>query len=367
MRAPRRSAIPDAERRACCAWPMRARSSRPVRQRGTTLVELAIAMTVGLLVLGTVGVIFGGTSHNRASLERAARLTENANYALNVIRNDVAQAGYYDTLTTTAGGFTWQLRDPCLTALADLGWSNPIGTPPPVNAKLEHAPVPIFGIRAADAAPACIPDRKPGTAIVVVRFVGPDATVPANAIGAPFIQLSKCDLETPNKLNLGVVSNDPAAFTMHNIGCATVADVKRFVVRTYYVANCDRCGIDTIPTLKRAELVGNEIVITPLAEGIEDLQVEYGIDANGDGTPDRYLESPDPALGAGFGEWSNVMAVRLYLLARSTNVEPGYKDATRRFNLGPAGYKTAAPDGNKRVLVTSLVRPMNPAGQRETQ
>ena len=93
-------------------------ADRPARQRGTTLVELVIAMTVALLVLGTVGLIFGGTSRNRASLERAARLADNASYAMEVIRNDVAQAGYYDTLTTTAGGFTWQVRDPCVTALA---------------------------------------------------------------------------------------------------------------------------------------------------------------------------------------------------------------------------------------------------------
>ena len=86
------------------------------------MVELVIAMTVALLVLGTVGVIFDGTRRHRTSLERAARLAENANYALEVIRADVAQAGYYDTLTTSAGGFTWQLRDPCTTALGDLGW-----------------------------------------------------------------------------------------------------------------------------------------------------------------------------------------------------------------------------------------------------
>ena len=117
------------------------------------------------------------------------------------MRSDVAQAGYYDTLTTTAGGFTWQLRDPCATALADLGWSNPIGTPPP-NAKLENAPVPIFGIRPVDATPVCTPDRKAARRSLVVRFVGPDATEPAQATGAPFLQLSKCELETPNKLNL---------------------------------------------------------------------------------------------------------------------------------------------------------------------
>ena len=323
-------------------------------------------MTVALLVLGTVGIIFGGTSRHRTSLERAARLAENANYALEVIRADVAQAGYYDTLTTSAGGFTWQQRDPCTTALGDLGWSHPGGTPPPVNARIEHAPVPISGLRGSDATPLCLSDRKPGTAVLVVRFVGPEVTAPADASGAAFLQLSKCELETPNKLNLGAISNDAAAFTLHAIDCATVADVKRFVVRSYYVASCDRCGVDSIPTLKRAELVGDTIVVTPLAQGIDDLQIEYGIDADGDGTPDRFLQMPDAGLGPGFGEWSNVVAVRLYVLARSADVEPGYHEADRRFNLGLAGYTTAAADGYKRALLTSVVRPMNIAGQRET-
>jgi type IV pilus assembly protein PilW len=342
---------------------MRARS----RQAGMTLVELSVAMVVALMVLGALAAVFGGTSRNRTSLERAARLTENAQYAMQVLRDDVAQAGYYDTLTTTAGGFTWRTADPCATAIGDLGWSNPPGTTPPVNAKIENAPVPIFGVRAGDPSPLCIPDRKAGTAILVVRFVGPDATPPAEARGAAFLQLSKCDLETPNKLNLGVFSNDPRNFTLHNLGCGTFADVKRYMARAYYVATCNRCGVDTIPTLKRAELAGDGIVVTPLAEGVENLQLEYGIDGDGDGTPDRFLEQPDAALGAAYGAWSNVMAVKVYLLARSADAEPGYRDTSRQFNLGPAGYAKADDDGHKRVLLTSLVRPMGPAGQRETQ
>ena len=338
---------------------------QPPSQRGTTLVELLVAMTVALLVVGTVAAIFAGTSRNRASLERAARLAENAHYAMELLRNDIAQAGYYDTLTTTAGGFAWRLRDPCATAIGDLGWSHPSGTAPPVNVRIENAPVPIFGLRAADATPPCLPDRMPGTAILVVRFVGPQTTPPALAAGMPHLQLSKCQLETPNKLNLGVFSNVPADFTLRNVGCATVADVKRFTVRAYYVATCDRCGIDTIPTLKRAELTGDGIAVTPLAEGIENLQIEYGLDANGDGTPDRYLDIPDAGLGAAFGEWSNVMAVRIYLVARSIDIEHGYTD-TKEFDLGLAGRKAAANDGFKRTMLTSLVRPMNLAGPRET-
>jgi type IV pilus assembly protein PilW len=113
--------------------------------------------------------------------------------------------------------------------------------------------------------------------------------------------------------------------------------------------------------------VSNEIVVSSLVEGVENFQVEYGLDGNGDGTPDRFLELPDATLGAAFGEWSNVMAVKVYVLARATDAEAGYTDASKRFNLGPAGYKSVAADGYRRVLLTSLVRTMNLAGQRETQ
>ena len=119
------------------------------------------------------------------------------------------------------------------------------------------------------------------------------------------------------------------------------------------------------PIAVTAELVGNEIVVTPVAEGIENLQIEYGFDANNDGTPDRYLNAVDATLGPGYGSWANVMAVRLYVLVRATDTEFGYQDTTKQFNLGQAGYTEVAGDGYKRTLLTSLVRPMGPAGQRE--
>jgi len=102
-----------------------------------------------------------------------------------------------------------------------------------------------------------------------------------------------------------------------------------------------------------------------VAEGVENLQVEYGMDADGDGTPDRYLEYPDAAIAPAYGAWQNVMAVRLYLLVRSTESDAQYTE-TKQFNLGPAGYVAGPNDGNRRVLLTSVVRPMGPAGQRES-
>jgi type IV pilus assembly protein PilW len=335
----------------------------PDRLLGVTMVEVLVAMTVALLVLGTVSTVFLSTSRNRGNLERSARLIENAQYAMNVLRDDITQAGYYDTLTTA--GVNWRIPDPCATAMSELGWSPPGTAPPTAPVAMSNAPVPILGLRPADATPACTPDRKPGTAMLVLHYVGPAATAPVSVGGAPYLQLSKCASDVANVQNLGVFSTKRADFTLRNIDCGTLADIKQYVVHTYYVASCDRCGIDTIPTLKRAELVGNEIVVTPVAEGIENLQIEYGIDANNDGTPDRYLDAVDATLGPGYASWANVMAVRLYLLVRATDTETGYQDTTKQFNLGRAGYTAVAGDAYKRTLLTSLVRPMGPAGQRE--
>jgi len=56
----------------------------------------------------------------------------------------------------------------------------------------------------------------------------------------------------------------------------------------------------------------------------------------------------------------------MYALFRSTDAQPGYVDATKRFNLGPGGVTAPANDGYRRVLLTSVAIPKNPAGRRET-
>src|SRR5256885_2253950 len=90
-------------------------------EHGMTLIELMVAMTLGMLVLGVVTVIFSGTSGNRASLERGGRLAENAAYAVEVLSDEMRMAGFFAETNFT--GVTWQVPDPCATTLATQGWS----------------------------------------------------------------------------------------------------------------------------------------------------------------------------------------------------------------------------------------------------
>ena len=319
------------------------------RERGMSLIELMVAMTLGMLVLGVVTVIFSGTSGNRASLERGGRLAENAAYAVEVLSDEVRMAGFFAETNFT--GVAWQMPDPCATALTAQGWSQAPFT----------APVPITGYQGGEVAPGCISDRKAGTAVVVTRRASADTTLPAAATGAYFLQASKCSSDPLS----WVYSSTPGSFTLHKLDCVTIADIREGVVRSYYISTCNECGSDTIPTLKRAELIGTQMTITPLVEGVENLQLLYGFDTDGDGNPDTYRATLSGVVGAADNDWSNVVSVKLYVLARSTEPEPGYIDSAKTFDLGPAGVTLPAGDPYKRVLLTSIVRLNNSSGVRE--
>jgi type IV pilus assembly protein PilW len=146
-------------------------------------------------------------------------------------------------------------------------------------------------------------------------------------------------------------------------------------MHVYFVANNNDPG-DGIPTLKRAELGANgEFSVVPLVEGIENLQLEYGLDTDGDSMPDAVTADPgtyggcaaDPCYVA---NWLNAVTAKIHLLSRSTEATPRYRD-TKTYPLGlqaDGTELTVGPfnDGFKRHAYTETIRMNNPAGRRES-
>ena len=64
-------------------------------QRGLTLVELMVALLIGLIIMWGVAKVFVSNRQTYATQEGLARLQENGQYALNFITRHVRQAGYY--------------------------------------------------------------------------------------------------------------------------------------------------------------------------------------------------------------------------------------------------------------------------------
>src|SRR5205823_10358810 len=103
--------------------------------------------------------------------------------------------------------------------------------------------VPMVGYQGSEAAPGCIANRKAGTAVVVTRRTSADATPLASATGGYFLQASKCGSDPVP----WVFSSDPANFTLHRLDCATLADIRENIVRSYYVSTCNKCNNFNIP------------------------------------------------------------------------------------------------------------------------
>jgi prepilin-type N-terminal cleavage/methylation domain-containing protein len=194
------------------------------------------------------------------------------------------------------------------------------------------------------------------------------------------------------------------AYPLHLKNCTTVSEKRRFISNIYYVTDVTQDG-QTIPTLMRAQLnlAGGVIAHqapVPLIDGVEVLRVYLGIDDlsetaqpvdftaavdwadpatkvtttnRGDGVPDRFVRCTT-AAACDVSDLSNVVAVKLFVLARSSTTSAGHTDA-KTYCLGEpqsdgscATADTIGPmnDGYKRHLFTTSVRINNVSARRET-
>ena len=309
-------------------------------------------MTLGLIILAAVTTVFSNTSASRNELERTSRQIENGRYAVEILSDSLRLAGFYGELGVGDIAVPGAVPDPCSTNAPD--W---------IAAIQLH----LQGYDNGAGAPACLPALQAGTDVLVVRrvktCVAGVAGCEAATAGKPYIQVSLCNTEmtaTPYVLGLQGTAN----FNLTIRGCATAAGLRQYLVHIYFISTNNGAG-QNVPTLKRMELTGAGWVETPLVEGIERLNIEYGIDTNGDGNPDAYTANP-----ASVADWSNVVTARFHILARNIDASPGYTD-NKTYNLGlnAAGAAvTYTPGGDpfRRHVYSGLVRIVNPAGRRDT-
>ena len=327
---------------------------RPGHQsvKGFSLVELLVAIAIGLILMAGLALLFANSSQSGNEIEKSIRQIENGRYALELLNEDVSVAGYYGEITSN--GMTLATASPCATTLADLGWDNAALT----------APVPITGLNATEAAAlACLSGHKANTPALVLRRVDPTAVAPGTATnGSFYLQTSRCSTD-PNATRF-ILSTTASDFTLRGLACTSINTVQRYITRIYYIASCNECGSDTVPTLKRAELRANQIIISPLAEGIEDVTYDFAFDTDGNGSPDTYLTGLSGVAGAPDNDWKNVVGVRVNRLSRSTEPSAGFTDG-KTYSMGLAGSQGPFSDGYKRRAYTVTSRLNNVAGPRE--
>jgi len=96
-----------------------------------------------------------------------------------------------------------------------------------------------------------------------------------------------------------------------------------------------------------------------LATGIENLQMEYGIDTTSDGQPNVFLSNPTQA------QIQDVVSARILILARTTEIDTRYTNA-KTFSISNSPDYAPADSFHRRVFSTSVsiqnIRSMNMMG-----
>ena len=170
-------------------------------------------------------------------------------------------------------------------------------------------------------------------------------------------------------------STNATAFALKKKDKVSVANLRKVVIHIYFISKCSvpvagSCtgadGGSPIPTLKRVELIVRNdapaLTTVTVAEGIENLQVDYGWDTDSDGAPNG---SDVDGSALTVADWANVVTVKVHLLARSTELTGGFEDL-KTYAMGTAGAVSpaAAERGYKRHLFVQSVRLTNPSSRR---
>ena len=290
------------------------------RQRGVTMVELMVALAIGsFLMIGTIQV-YNQSRQAYIINDSMARVQETAQFAMDTIEADLRMVSNWG-MTSRSNAILGRstvidgINPLNLPAPAACGpaWALNLGRP--VEGQNNTYTLPCGPVNNAQANSDVITTRR------------------ATVAPAP-LQVGRLQVQT-NRLQGQMFANGqvppgylPADSQTHNL-----------LINTYYVSQSSTL-IPGVPSLRRKSLIaganGPTIADQEVAPGIENIQIQFGVDVDADNTVDRYVNPGDAIFdrtNAAFIPGARVISARIWLLVRSISPELGLDD-TRDYEPG---------------------------------
>ena len=342
-------------------------------QRGVTLIELMVAMTLGVLILGSSLAMFSANKQSFRFSKALARVQDNGRFAIQSMARDIRMAGYIgcssrqqvtiDTTPAAIPAANLNLAnallgfDNGLTVPAGPSWWGGVALTDHLRQTLTRcealagATIVADGTcqisdalsvwrgseTAIDLAQASVAGTN-GTLVVtdanfdtldppIATGGNPPTLTIANtltAAGEDLVLVTDCS--NADVFRVGVITTSGGLRTLNYFtevqnSYPAGAFVTPLVMATYFVAHdgADEDGdgnVDPVPALYRIGLLdtvaNNEPVAIPIAKGVEMMNVQYGVDTQGDAFADLYV-----ATAAEVADWSRVVSVRIAILIKS--------------------------------------------------
>lgn len=317
------------------------KSTRLLSQRGTTLIELMVAVGITMFVVTAAGYVYLNTRETQGAIERNSVSNESGAFALDLLGRDIMNAGYYPSN-----------MPPIATYSPNMGRVQPYPPTASIPAKATDwtAPAaiylaPIFGCEGSTFNPrtaTCGTTVAGAPDSIVLNYFTSDSTnfngTAGNRNDCTGARIDNDLSNAVRKLNTG----SPAATTQDDnlppqlplFGSnfytltATVLEIEKQTVNTQSIS-CGGNGNSYFGQSVTAPYV-------PLVAGVEDLQFTYGVyNTETTRSPDRFYTATEVnALttvsidGIALGPWARVVAVRACVLTRSLGGSTKIADKT---------------------------------------
>ena len=309
------------------------------RQSGMTVVELLVALAIGsFLMIGAV-TIYNQSRQAFVINESIARVQETAQFAMDTIEADLRMAS------------NWGRNSRALSVEGRSIDGNPnpnsIAEPPECQSgwALDLA-LTVDGDNNGYSLTCAAEGGFEATSdVITVRR----ATVAPQPLEAGRLQIQTTRIQGELFVDGNVPPTfSPADSTTHNL-----------LVNSYYVSP-DSSLIPGVPTLRRKRLATDgaapSVVDEEVAPGVENIQMQLGIDVNGDNTVDRYVNPGNDVYIQGTTNYipgARVITARVWIVVRGTQPELGIQDDTD-YEPGDADLGTFN-DNFRRMMVSKTI------------
>ncbi len=326
------------------------------RQHGVTLVELMVALALGLLITVAMLKVYVDASRMYRFNEGLARVQENGRFALEFIRRDARVAGFWgcyseapltDQISTTSdawinvdAGHITGTNDDGLNSADSITFRSATGSGTLVNTTMTAA--------SDSVSVNSVATITSGMAVLISDCDNGDIFQVTDTSGASLAHAVGANTNTSANLSKAYASGSLVYQAQQTTFCiADGADPSQPSLRRLTNPTSGQtCASDGLELL----------------EGVENMQILYGEDtdadsegANGDGTANRYVP-----IGTASLDIDRVVSVRLSLLARSLSNNLTTEPSPYTFN-GTA-VTPGATDKYLRKVFTTTITLRNKAG-----
>lgn len=303
------------------------------RYSGVSLIELMVAVLLGLVLIAGIGHLFLSSNRTYLQQNELSRIQENARFAMNLLARDIRMAGYTgcpqptnlaNTLYTTTDSREWMTHfDKGIMGISQINKSridSAAISEAIVIHKLDAEEGQVVSSHNLSSAQLSVAgsDYDEGDLLALVEQRCDQVSLFRAANGSSGSSLFhvaglsgslyNCTSSLKGNYNCmnGVSDNSP--YSHKNSVVMPVSSLAYYLRKSDGVPNLYRkyAGEYTSGTARYAE---------SLIEGIEGLSFLYGYDTDGDRTPDQYRTAD--SIGLFSADWKNVVSVRMELLARS--------------------------------------------------